>query len=122
VSTNRDPVCDQWQTAARGYRDRLDTWSRTAPDIPAAQWNTSQRQSATAAAEVMREEAASLRRLANDATSPFLRVMLRAQAVYEDALANQLPTYQPPRDARLWQAVQTFSRGVDAVCTAVMPG
>jgi hypothetical protein len=70
----------------------------------------------------MREEAGSLRRLANEATSPFLRVMLRAQPVYEDALANQLPTCQPPRDTRLWQAVQTFSSGVDAVCTAVMPG
>jgi hypothetical protein len=31
VSTNRDPVCDQWQTAARGYRNRLDAWTRTAP-------------------------------------------------------------------------------------------
>lgn len=80
------------------------------------------RTDATAVVPVMPAEAANLRELANRADNRFLRVLLRAQAVYEDAFADTLPTYQPPRDARLWQAALTFRAAADAVCTAITPG
>ena len=81
-----------------------------------------QRAAATATAPVIREEAANLRELASRTKSPFLRVLLRAQAVYEDAFADRLATYQPPRDIRLWQAALTFRASAAAVCTAIIPG
>lgn len=68
------------------------------------------RTDATAVVPVMPAEAANLRELANRADNRFLRVLLRAQAVYEDAFADRLPTYQPPRDARLWQAALDVPR------------
>jgi hypothetical protein len=122
VSSQRDPICDEWETATRTYTSQQDPWTRIDPNVPGSQWNPQQRAAATATAPVIREEAANLRELASRTKSPFLRVLLRAQAVYEDAFADRLPDLPAPRDARLWQAALTFRASATAVCTAIIPG
>jgi hypothetical protein len=122
VSSHRDPICDEWETATRSFVSRQDPWTRIDPNVPAAQWNPQQHTTAVTTASVIREEAASLRELASRPNSPLLRILLRGQSVYEDAFADRLLTYQPGRDTRLWQAALAFRASAAAVCTAIIPG
>ena len=122
VASQRDPICDEWETTTRSYTSQQDPWTRSDPNVPGSHWNPQQRAAATATAPVIRDEAANLRELASRTKSPCLRVLLRAQAVYEDAFADRLPSYQPPCDAGLWQAALTFRASAAAVCTAIIPG
>jgi hypothetical protein len=94
VSSHRDPICDEWETATRTFASQQDAWNRIDPTLAAAQWNSQQRATAMTTAPMIREEAATMRQLASRTDSPFLRVLLRGQAVYEDAFADRMPTYK----------------------------
>lgn len=117
IPATPDPVCAEWNPMNDRYREQRAEWVKTDPNIPAAQWSAEQRAVTMAVVPVMQQQAAELRRLADKTADPTLRSMLELEAAYQDAFANQLPTYSP-EDKRLWVAATDFGNAVNSLCHA----
>lgn len=120
VPAAADPVCAQWAPMNDGYLAKLAPWLKTDPAVPAAQWSSEQQQATSGAIQVMNAEAKDLAGLADKASDPVLKSMLKVQSEYISAFASRLPNYSPT-DQRLWQAANDFGNAVNSRCYAVAP-
>ncbi|MUL84704.1 MULTISPECIES: hypothetical protein [unclassified Mycolicibacterium] len=111
-----DPVCAQWQRASAGYDGRQEAWGKTDHRVPAARWSPKQRSVTMAVIPVMREQAAELRRFADNANDPLLVGLLRAQSRYVDNYAAKLPKFEPA-DQSTWTAATVIGGAAKAVCS-----
>ncbi len=111
-----DPVCAQWQRASAGYDGKQQAWAKTDHRVAAARWSPKQRSVTMAVIPVMRQEAAELRRLADESTDPLLAGLLWAQSRYVDNYAAKLPKFQPADHAN-WTAATAMDGAVKAVCS-----
>lgn len=111
-----DPVCAQWQRVSAGYDGKQQAWAKTDHRVAAVRWSPKQRSVTMAVIPVMRQEAAELRRLADESTDPLLAGLLRAQSRYVDNYAAKLPKFQPA-DHASWTAATAMDGAVKAVCS-----
>lgn len=115
VTGKPDPVCAEWGKLAGSYGAKQHAWSKLDPRVPASKWSPKHRSVTLAVIPVMREEAATLRRLAGKAADPVLAGLMKRQAVYEDTYANRLPKYQPD-DHDYWKKAAALGGTVKALC------
>lgn len=120
IPTTPDPVCAEWGTLNDIAREKHAEWARTDPEIPADQWSAQQRELNLAVAPVLKDEAAALDRLADRASSPALRTLLKLQSQYESTYASRIPNYTPT-DHKLWAAAFRFGDAVNSFCSAMAP-
>ncbi|WP_029107755.1 hypothetical protein [Mycobacterium sp. URHD0025] len=111
-----DPVCGQWQRASAGYDGKQQAWAKTDHRVAAARWPPKQRTVTMSVIPVMRQEAAELRRLADESMDPLLSGLLRAQSRYVDNYAAKLPKFEPA-DHASWTAATAMDGAVKAVCS-----
>lgn len=117
-----DPVCAEWAPLAESYGAKQTDWANNGgdPNLAASAWTADQRALNMGIVPILVAQAQDMERLAGKASDPFLAGLLRAQAVYEQAFASQLPNYQPG-DRSLWSATVDLSGAVRAACTTVAP-
>lgn len=111
-----DPVCGQWQRAGAGFDRKQQAWAKTDHRVAAARWSPRQRAVTLSVIPVMRQEAAELRRLADESTDPLLSGLLRAQSRYVDNYAAKLPKFVPA-DHASWTAATAMEGAVKAICS-----
>ncbi|WP_421840740.1 hypothetical protein [Mycobacterium sp.] len=115
-----DPVCAKWAPINKKYRAKLSAWLKTDSRVPAKRWSPEQRAVTLAVVPVLNSEAKDLAVLADKASDPVLKVVLRVQAKYISLFASRLPKYAPA-DRRLWQAGIDFGNAVNSRCYAMAP-
>lgn len=120
IPSEPDPVCAEWGPMATDYASKQAEWSKGDPAVPASRWSAEERAENMSIIPVLRAQADDMRRLAEQAQDPVLRVLMQSQAAYQNAYAERLPVYEPG-DQRLWQAAISFSSAVKSQCTAMAP-
>lgn len=116
TATKPDPVCARWQRVSAGFDGKQQAWAKTDHRVAAAHWSPKQRSVTMAMIPVMRQEAAELRRLADESKDPLLTGLLRAQSRYVDNYAAKLPKFQSADHAN-WTAATAMDGAVKAVCS-----
>lgn len=120
IPSSADPVCGEWGALNDSYRAKRADWVQTDPNIPADQWSPQQRALTMAVIPVMKDEAADLRRLSEQAADPELKMLLRSAALYEGTFADRLPNYVVA-DHKYWAAATDFGDAVNSYCHVLAP-
>lgn len=115
--TSPNSVCPDWVSAADQFRADTADWTKTDPNIPAAQWSPEQRALNEDLIPLLRQSADALEELGQRSGNATLQDFAQLAAQYRRAYAQAIPTYSVA-DSYL-QRVGVFPVGmVTSACAA----
>ncbi|MFV8232291.1 hypothetical protein [Mycolicibacterium fortuitum] len=86
-------VCPDWMSAADRFRADTAAWTKTDPNIPAAQWSPEQKALNNDLVPMLRQSADALEELGQRSGNPTLQDFAQLAAQYRRAYAQAIPTY-----------------------------
>lgn len=113
-----NPSCAKWKSALDQFGQQTAAWQDINPSIPAILWNSEQKATNYAAAQVMNTFAGHLEELARASGNSTWQDFAALSAEYRRAFALAVPTYSPP-DNHLANAANYLSTTVLGACAAV---
>lgn len=92
---NENAVCDDWESNAKQFAARVESWQAMDPNIPSTDWTSEQRSVVDDVRPVMSANADELERLGRQSHNPTFEDFAILAAQYRRAFVTALPSYTP---------------------------